>query len=306
MIARRLGLAAFILLAIVALTYGMMNLVPGDAFVGERSLSGRALEDKIADYKARHNFPRYVRGILQGDLGTSYPQGETPVWDLIGPAVGVSFALGGLAMGLALALGLACGVTGAFFHNRIPDRLAMFLALVGLSVPAFVLGPILQLTLGLRFHWVDVAGWWHPFGASSSGSWDLMILPALTLSAIPAATIARLVRSSLLEALQQDYVRTALSKGLSRWKAAIRHGLRNALLPVVAYLGPAAAGVLMGSIVVEQVFNVPGLGRHFVKGATNRDIEVVLGIVLLDSALLLLFNLLSDLAIRKLDPRTNP
>ncbi|MDP2660183.1 MAG: ABC transporter permease, partial [Dehalococcoidia bacterium] len=271
-ILRRLALMGFILLVIVSATWAMMSLAPGDAITLERGLNESDRAAKLAQYQAQHNFITYLKELLwQGSLGTSYVQGERPVWEILSPAIPVSFSLGGYAMLLALIGGLAAGVLSSQFHNRAPDQGAMLLSLVGLSVPAFVLGPLLQMNFSLRWDWFALSGWWQP--GLDEGSWRNIVLPALTLSAIPGATIARLTRSSMLEAMNQDYIRTALAKGLGRWEIAIRHGLRNAVMPVLSYVGPAAAAVLMGSIVVESVFKIPGLGEHFINGARNRDYE---------------------------------
>lgn len=300
-ILRRLALTVGIVFIIVSATWGMMRLAPGDPITIERGLSETDRAKLLAQYEARHNYPAYLGHLARGSLGTSYVQGERPVWQILKNSIPVSFSLGGIAMMFALVLGLVSGVIASQFPNRWPDQLSMLLALVGLSIPAFVLGPLLQMNLSLRWDLFDISGWWQP--SLGEGSWRNIILPSVTLCAIPAATIARLTRSSMLESMRQDFIRTARAKGLGRWTTAVRHGLRNAVLPVLSYLGPASAAVLMGSIVVESVFSIPGLGEHFIKGAINRDYEVVLGIVILYSTLLLLFNLVIDILYTKVDPR---
>jgi len=302
MIVRRLALIVFIVFAIISMTYGMIALSGGSAITNERAISDAATRElQIKQYYEKHNYLLYLKNIVQGNLGTN--NADVPIKNIIGPAIPISFVLGMLAVVAALMMGLIAGVISAHYHNRWPDRFAMLLALVGLSVPAFVLGPLLQMTFGIQWDLLPVAKWWHPFSEYPSGSFLSMILPVITLASIPAATIARLTRSSMLEALNQDYMRTALSKGLGTFTATLKHGFKNACLPVLSYIGPAAASVLMGSIVVEKIFNIPGLGTHLINGALARDIELVLSVVILYSVLLLLFNLIVDSLYGVIDPR---
>lgn len=302
MILRRLILIVFILFAIISMTYGMMSFAGGTALTSERGISDKKLqEEQLRQYKEKHNYTLYLQNIIKGNLGTNNK--DIPINDIVSSAIPVSFFFGFIAVIAALAIGVTAGIIGAYYQNHWPDRLAMLLALIGLSVPAFTFGPLLQMSFGVKWDILPLAMWWHPFSEYATGSFANLILPTITVASIPAATIARITRSSMLEAISQDYMRTALSKGLGQFSAIVRHGLKNACLPVLSYLGPAAASILMGSIVVEKIFVIPGLGTLFINGALDRDIELVLSIVLLYSTLLLFFNLLVDFLYGVIDPR---
>lgn len=237
----------------------------------------------------------YVKGVLlKGDLGPSLQYRDQRVNDIIGLGLPVSAFLGVTALVFAVSLGLAVGIVGVMRPGSFLDFIGVVLVLVGVSLPAFVSGSVLLIVFGGVFKWVPVGGW---------GGFKHVILPAVTLSLAPAAYIARLVRMGLAEIMTSDYIRTARAKGLSNSRVVLGHGLKIAFLPVLSFLGPAAAAVMTGSFVVEQVFAIPGLGKHFVNAVINKDQFLILGIVLVYSLMLVIFNLLVDVAYAWVDPR---
>ncbi len=298
LVAGRLALAVPVILVIATLTFFAMRLAPGGPFDAERRLPPAVLANIEARYRLDRplveQYVHYLGDLLRGDLGPSFRYPDRTVGELIVLGLPVSVTLGASALALALAVGIPAGVVAAVRHNRPADHLAMGLAMTGVSLPNFVLGPLLILLFALVLRWLPVAGW---------GSWRHLVLPAVTLGLYYAAYIARLTRAGMLEVIRQDFIRTARAKGAPERRVVGRHALRLALLPVVSYLGPAAAKVLTGSVVVETIFAVPGIGRYFVTAALNRDYTMVLGTALFFSAFLVAFNLLVDLAYGWLDPR---
>jgi oligopeptide transport system permease protein len=287
-----------VLLLIVTGSFFLMRLAPGGPFDQERALP----EAVRANIEARYHldeplwrqYLRYLGDVARGDLGPSFRYPDRSVTELLGLGLPVSLTLGACALLVAVGIGGVAGILAALGRNSWVDHLTMSLALGGISVPNFVLGPLLMLLFALGLGWLPVAGW---------GSWRHVVLPAITLGAFYAAYVARLTRAGMLEVIGQEFIRTARSKGLREATVVLRHALPNAILPVVTYLGPASAAVLTGSVVVETVFSIPGVGRYFVGGALNRDYTMVLGTVLLYSGLLVLFNLVVDLLCAYLDPR---
>ena len=244
------------LLVIVTVSFFLMRIAPGGPFDLERSLP----EAVRANVEARYHldeplarqYVRYLGDVLRGDLGPSFRYPDRTVTELIGLGMPVSLTLGACALLFALLLGGAAGILAALRHNRLVDYLTMSLALGGVSIPNLVLGPLLILVFALRLGWLPVAGW---------GSWRHLVLPAVTLGVLYTAYIARLSRAGMLEVLFQDFVRTARAKGVRESVVVLRHALPSAVLPVVSYLGPAAAGALTGSVVVESIFGIPGIGQ---------------------------------------------
>jgi len=287
------------LLLLVTLTFVMLHAAPGGPFDSERALPEATRAALTARYHLDQPLWRqyllYLGDLLRGDLGPSYQYPDRSVADLIGAGLPVSALLGSLAMALALIVGLALGIVAAMKPHSLQDRLVMALAVAGLSVPNFVLAPLLILLMAVTLHWLPAGGW--------SGRPQELLLPVLALALPQIATIARLTRAALLEVLQTPWIRTARAKGLRERHVVLRHALRPVLLPVISYLGPAAAGTLTGSVVVEQIFGLPGVGRYFVLGALNRDYGLVLGVVLIYGGLIVLFNLMVDLLYAQLDPR---
>ena len=294
---RLLGLPA-VLLVIVTGSFFIMRIAPGGPFDMERALPAEVRANIEARYHLDEplvrQYLRYLGDVARGDLGPSFRYPDRTVTELITLGFPVSLALGACALGLAVLLGGAAGILAGIRHNRLLDYLTMTVALGGVSVPNFVLGPLLILLFALWLGWLPVAGW---------GSWRHLVLPSVTLGVFYMAYVARLARAGMLEVIFQDFVRTARGKGLGEAAVVLRHALPSALMPVVSYLGPAAAGALTGSVVVETIFGIPGIGRYFVTSALNRDYTMVLGTVIFYSSLLVLFNLVVDLLYAWLDPR---
>jgi oligopeptide transport system permease protein len=296
--ARRVAGFLPVLFVIVSCAFFVMRLAPGGPFDQDRALPEQVRTNIEARYHLDEplwrQYLRYLGDVIRGDLGPSFRYPDRTVNELLALGFPVSLQLGGCAMLVAILLGGSAGLVAGVRRNSPLDYLSMSLALGGVSVPNFVLGPLLMLVFAVGLGWLPVAGW---------GSWRHVILPAVTLGSFYAAYIARLTRAGLLEVIGQDFIRTARAKGLREAVVILRHALPCAVLPVVTYLGPAAAAVLTGSVVVETIFSIPGIGRYFVGGALNRDYTLVLGTVLAYSLLLLLFNLIVDLLSAWLDPR---
>jgi len=297
----RLIQAPLVLFVLVTISFFLMRFAEGGPFLRERSMDPVAQAQLEARYRLDQPLHRQYLGFLgdlaRGDLGESFQHPGESVNERIARFLPTSLLLGSLALALALGLGLAAGTIAAIRRNRWQDHAGMAAAMVGLALPPFVVGPFLALALGL---------WWGLLPVSGYEGWASprhLILPAVTLALPFAARIARLSRAGILEVLAADHVRTARAKGLGEWAVLCRHVLRGGLQPVVAYLGPAAASLLTGSLVVEQIFGIPGVGVDFVEAAFNRDYTVVMGTVLVYGVLLILFNLASDLIQAAWDPR---
>lgn len=298
--ARRILQAIPTLLLIVAAAFFLMRAAPGGPFDDERALPPEIEANLQAAYGLDQpvavQFARYLGGLLRGDLGPSFRMKDFTVAELIGRGLPVTLGIGGAALLLGIGLGVPLGLVAGLRHNGWADHAVMSVALVGIAVPNFVVAPVLALVFGLYLDWLPVAGW-------APGSVQHLVLPVITLALPLVAYLARLTRGSLLEVLQAPYIRTARAKGLDPGVILRRHALKPALLPVVSFLGPAAAALLTGSLVVEQVFGLPGVGRYFVQGAINRDYTLVMGMVVFYASLILLLNLAVDLVYGWLDPR---
>jgi oligopeptide transport system permease protein len=300
LIRRRLLTAIPTLAAVVILSFVLMRVAPGGPFDGERPLDPATRAALMSAYGLDKPLPSqvalYIGRLLHGDFGPSLVYRDFTVTDLIARGLPISLTLGGLALGLALILGLAAGLTAAARTGGRSDRALMFAATLLTALPSFVVGPLLALVFGLWAGWLPVAGW-------GDGAPAHLVLPVIALALPATGAIAKLARAGLAEVLGQDHIRMARARGLGRARILIIHALRPALVPVASYLGPAAAGMLTGAVVIETVFALPGLGRYFVQGALNRDYPLVLGVVTLYAGLIILFNLLADLAYGWLDPR---
>ena len=296
-IIRRLCALVAVLWVIVTATFLLLNSVKGGPFDRERRFPPQVEKNLRARYHLDEppwsRYRRYLGGVARFDFGPSFTYEDKTVNDIIRDNWGASALLGVISVILSLAIGVPVGVISALRQNRLADHLAMFGAIVCVSVPNFVLAAALIYVFVNRLHWLPL-GWGGP---------RQMILPCLSLAAFSLAYITRMTRASMLETMRSDYVRTARAKGLSLAQAVVRHALRNALLPVVTYLGPLIAGVATGSFVIESFFGIPGLGRYFVLGIGNRDHGVVLGLAILYSALLVTMNTVVDIVYAWLDPR---
>jgi oligopeptide transport system permease protein len=284
--------------AIGTLTFFMMRLAPGGPFLAEREIPEAArvqLERKYGlDQPLHVQYGRFLWNAVRLDFGPSYRFSQQQVSEIIREAFPVSLELGGWALLVALVLGVPIGVIAALRQNGALDYMSMGAALIGVSVPNFVLGPLLVLLFSLTLFWLPPALWQGP---------ESRVLPVLTLAGVYVAYIARLTRAGMLEVLRQDFIRTAYAKGLPDRVVVVKHALKLGILPVVSFLGPAAARIVTGSIVIESIFAIPGLGSHLVQGAFNRDYTVVMGVVIFYALFLLVLNLLVDLAYTWIDPR---
>lgn len=288
------------LLLVVAIAFTMVRLAPGGPFDEDRALPPD-VEANIAaayhlDEPLLQQFRRYVGNLLRGDLGPSFRYRDFEVSELIAAAFPVSLTLGALAMAVALVVGVTSGTAAALARGRRRDRILSALAMTGISLPVFVFAPILVLVFAVYAGWLP-AGWTGGSGAAR------YVLPVIALALPQIAYIMRLTRASMIEVLQSDFIRTARAQGLSRSTIVRRHAFKPAMLPLLSYMGPAIAGVLTGSVVVEEIFGIPGLGQLFVRGALNRDYTLVLGIVIFYAALVIVLNLLVDIFYGFLDPR---
>lgn len=295
---RRLGGAIIILWVIITVTFALMHAIPGGPFTTEKKLPPQVKESIEAKYHLDDplwkQYGDYLGSVVQGDLGPSFKYEGRSVNDIINDAFPVSAQLGLLALAVAVAGGITAGAISAMRPNGIVDYVITFVSTLGISVPTFIIGAVLVYVVGFELGWLPVALWRGP---------SYMVLPVLTLAAQPMAFIARLTRSGLLDVYQQEYIRTARAKGLSRWTILTRHALGNAILPVITYLGPLAAGLLTGSFIVETIFAIPGLGQYFVTSIYNRDYTVILGITIFYSALVVALNILVDMVYPLIDPR---
>ena len=298
-IARRLLQAIPTLWIIATLTFVLLALTPGGPFDSEKPLPDEVKAQIEAHYgldlPLHQRYFRFMGNLLHGDLGPSYKYAGWDVDEVIAQSFPTSLELGFWALLTSLAIGIPIGVLAALRHNKPSETALMGIAMIGIGLPAFVLGPLLLLVFSSGLGWFNPLGWHYPS--------DRM-LPTLTLALFYAAYIARLARSGMLDVLRNDYIRTARAKGLRESIVVGRHALRVALYPVVAYIGPAAAGMISGTFVVETVFFIPGLGRFFVNSAFNRDYTMTMGTVLFYAVLILLFNLIVDLLQMWMNPRT--
>jgi oligopeptide transport system permease protein len=297
---RRLLHAVPSLFVLLTLAFFMMRAAPGGPFDAERSLPPQIEAALRSEYRLDaplwRQYLDYESALAHGDLGPSFQYEGYRVTELIAAGLPVSLALGACALLLALLAGSAIGVLAARRPGRLLDHLLTNLALLGVSIPNYVIAPLLILLFAVTLGWLPAGGW-------RRGEFADMVLPVIALALPQIAYIARVLRVSLIDALATPYLRTARARGLPERLLIFRHALRPALLPVISHLGPAAAGLLTGSVVIEQIFGIPGLGRYFVQAALNRDYTLVLGVVLLYGALILIFNFVVDLLYGALDPR---
>lgn len=295
----RLLQAALVLLIVITVTFILVRLAPGGPFDTERAVSPHVLQSLNERYNLdaplHVQYLDYLKNLLRGDFGPSYKYPGRTVTEMIRTGFPVTAELGLYALLGALLIGLLAGITAALRPNTWRDYWPMSLAMIGICFPTFVLGPLLMLSLGIWLDWLPVSGW-----DVSPGD---KILPAITLGAAYAAYIARLSRGGMLEILSQDYIRTAKAKGLPPTTIALKHALRGGLAPVVSFIGPAAAGLLAGSFVVESIFQIPGLGRFYIQAAFNRDYTMVLGTTIFFATLIILFNMIADIILAWMNPK---
>jgi oligopeptide transport system permease protein len=297
-LARRLLVAVPTMFLVVTVAFFMMRAAPGNPFETGRRLSPEIERSVAAKYGLDRPLPvqylNYLGDVLQGDLGPSLKYRDKTVRDFIAEGFPKSLILGASALSIALVIGVSLGIAAALRQNRPADYAATAVAILGVCIPSFVTAPLLVLVFAQKLGWLPTAGW---------GGVRNLILPIAVLALPQVAIISRLTRAGMIEVMRSNFVRTARAKGLPARDIVLKHALRGALLPLVSYLGPAAAGLITGSLVVEQIFGLPGLGRSFVTGALQRDYTVVMGVVILYAGLILLLNLVADLLYAALDPR---
>lgn len=305
-----------VLFAIALATFILVRAIPGGPFdfIGDKSLPPTVVANLEAKYHldepVYEQFARYLWDLLHLDLGPSFRYRGRTVNQVIADSLPVSFQLGTLSLGLALLIGIPMGIIAALKQNSLLDYSSTFIAVIGRSIPNMVLGPVLILVFALTLGWFPVATWGtkppYFLGLFPRPTLDFLkhaALPTFTLGSGLAAGIARLTRASLLQVIREDYIRTARAKGLAEQIVVLRHALKNSMIPVVTILGPMFAGILTGTLIVEQIFGLPGMGKHFVQSIGNRDYPVVMGVTLLYSLLLVIANLVVDITYAWLDPR---
>ncbi len=288
------------LLILITIAFFLIRIAPGGPFDEDKSLP----PEVMANLEAKYNLDQplviqyfmYLGTVARGDLGPSFQYSDFTVNELIAEGFPVSLRLGGSALLLALVFGVLIGTLAAWRQNSRLDYALMGSAMTGIAIPNFVLAPILILLFAVYAGWLPAGGW-------GGGQLRNMILPVIALALPYMAYVARLTRGSMVETLRSDFVRTARAKGLPEWKILGKHSLKVAMLPVVSYLGPAAAAIITGSVVIEQIFGLPGMGRYFVQGALNRDYTLVMGVVIVIGVLIVVFNLIVDIIYALIDPR---
>ena len=295
----RLLQAIPVILAVITVTFFLVRIAPGGPFDSEKAVMPEVKAALEAQYRLDQplftQYTAYLGDLAQGEFGPSFKYPGRSVNELIGAGLPVTAELGFYALLVAVIIGGIAGVMASLKPNTAQDYLPMSAAMIGICMPSFLLGPVLVLVFGIYLDWLPVSGWGDIPGDK--------ILPAITLGSTYAAYIARLSRAGMLEVMSQDYIRTARAKGLPEWQVVTKHALRGGLIPVVAFLGPAFAGLLAGSFVVETIFQIPGLGRFYVQAAFNRDYTMILGTTVFLSTLIVLFNLLSDILAAWMNPR---
>ncbi|MSU23375.1 MAG: ABC transporter permease subunit [Opitutus sp.] len=286
------------LFLVITATFFMIRFVPGGPFTAEKAVTPEILRNLEAHYGLNkplwQQYLDYLGSLAHGDLGPSFKYPNRTVNEIIADKVPVSAELGLLSLGVALVIGLTLGTLAAVRRNTWIDYVASSFGMIGISIPTFVVGPLLVLALAIYMGWFNASGWYGPADR---------VLPALVLGIAYAAPISRLTRGGLLEILHQDFIRTARAKGASEFRVVTRHALRGGLLPVVSFLGPAVAGILTGSFVIETIFQIPGIGREFINSAFNRDYTLVLGTVILYAALIMALNLVVDITQAWMNPK---
>ena len=296
---KRILQAIPVLFIVITVAFLFVRAAPGGPFAEERAVPPEVLKALNQRYKLNEplyvQYADYLENLARGDLGPSFKYPGRSVTEIILTGLPITFELGFYALSIALGVGIGAGLLASTRPNTLRDYVPMSLAMTGICLPTYVLGPLLVLIFGIRLEWLPVSGWGYIPGDK--------ILPSVTLGLAYAAYIARLCRGGMLEVLSQDFIRTARAKGLPESTVIFKHALRGGLQPVVSFLGPAMAGLLSGSFVIETLFQIPGLGRYYVQAAFNRDYTLVLGTTIFFATLIVIFNLLADIATAWLNPR---
>ncbi|MCL6270903.1 oligopeptide ABC transporter permease OppB [Sansalvadorimonas sp. 2012CJ34-2] len=299
-IIKRLAVAVPTLLVLITISFFLMQAAPGSPFTGERNLPPEILKNIEAKYNLDkpvwQQYFLYLGNLAKGDLGPSFKYRDYTVNDLLEQSFPVSLKIGAIAFIFTVIIGVSIGTIAALKQNTILDYIIMALAMTGVVLPSFVIAPLLVMIFSITLQWLPAGGW-------NEGTWEYLILPVTAMAIMYMASIARIQRSSMIEVLNSNYIRTARAKGLPWRTIILRHSLRPSLLPVVSYLGPAFVGIITGSVVVETVFGLPGIGQHFVNGALNRDYSLVLGLTIIIGSLTILFTAIVDILYAVIDPK---
>ena len=299
-IVKRILLGALSVFIVATLTFFLMNMVPGGPFVAEKSISKAAQEALAAKYgldkPLLERYATYMTDFLRGDMGFSLRQRGRTVSDIIFSKFPVSAKLAGIAVLMALCVGIPLGCVSAYFRGKLPDNIIIVLGTCGIAIPSFITSVLLLYGFGVKLSLLPTVG---------LNEWKSYIMPVTALAIYPTAYITRLMRPSLLDVMGQDYIRTAKAKGVSSFKTLFKHALRNAILPVITYVGPMLAYLMTGSFVVEKIFTVPGLGREFVSSITNRDYTMIMGTTIVLATLVIVANVVVDILYKIIDPRIN-
>lgn len=295
---KRLAMSLVTLWAVVTITFILMHSVPGNPFAAESKMPKVVYDNLQAKYgldkPLTEQYVIYLKNLLKGDFGDSMKSRVETVNDMIERGFPVSAKIGLQALLIALCFGPALGALAALYQNKIPDYISMIIAIIGISVPSFIMGTVLIQFIARNVSWLPIGGW---------GTWQHTILPSFAMSLMPLATMARLMRSSMLEVLGQDYIKTAKSKGITKAAVILKHAVRNAILPVISILGTTISNLLTGSFVIEKIFGIPGLGRFFVQSIGNRDYTLIMGTTIFYAMILIFMLLLVDIAYMFIDPR---
>ena len=296
---KRIGTAVITLFVAATITFFVMNLVPGDPFMSEKAPTAAAKAAMEAKYGLDKplvvQYANYLKNLLHGDFGVSYVQAKNkPIMDIIKQAFPISAKIGAIAVVVATVIGIPLGCLSALRREKWQDNVIRGLSTVGIAVPGFVVATSFMILFAVKLKLVPASG------LSSAAAY---VLPVITLALSPCSYIARLMRSSMLDVIGQDYIRTARAKGMSEFITTFKHALRNSLIPVITYMGPMIANVLTGGFVVEKIFNIPGLGRYFVKSIESRDYTIIMGVTIFYAAILILMTLVCDIIYKLVDPR---
>ena len=296
---KRIGTAVITLFVAATITFFVMNLVPGDPFMSEKAPTAAAKAAMEAKYGLDKplvvQYANYLKNLLHGDFGVSYVQAKNkPIMDIIKQAFPISAKIGAIAVVVATVIGIPLGCLSALRREKWQDNVIRVLSTVGIAVPGFVVATSFMILFAVKLKLVPASG------LSSAAAY---VLPVVTLALSPCSYIARLMRSSMLDVIGQDYLRTARAKGMSEFITTFKHALRNSLIPVITYMGPMIANVLTGGFVVEKIFNIPGLGRYFVKSIESRDYTIIMGVTIFYAAILILMTLVCDIIYKLVDPR---
>ena len=296
---KRIGTAVITLFVAATITFFVMNLVPGDPFMSEKAPTAAAKAAMEAKYGLDKplvvQYANYLKNLLHGDFGVSYVQAKNkPIMDIIKQAFPISAKIGAIAVVVATVIGIPLGCLSALRREKWQDNVIRVLSTVGMAVPGFVVATSFMILFAVKLKLVPASG------LSSAAAY---VLPVITLALSPCSYIARLMRSSMLDVIGQDYIRTARAKGMSEFITTFKHALRNSLIPVITYMGPMIANVLTGGFVVEKIFNIPGLGRYFVKSIESRDYTIIMGVTIFYAAILILMTLVCDIIYKLVDPR---